>query len=77
MDTTIEIKQIVSEILETEQDLAPTAHLTRELGMDSILLVDIVTKVEKKFSIKVPEDRVRDFQTVAAIVSIVEQLRGK
>ncbi|MDB5101338.1 MAG: acyl carrier protein [Cyanobacteria bacterium RYN_339] len=76
MSIQAQVTAIVAEVLEADAaTLSPTAGLVQELGMDSVLAIDIATAIEKAFKIKVPDQRLEEFATVGAIVAIVEELQ--
>lgn len=66
---------VVAEVLEVDPaEVSPSARLVEDLGMDSVLAIDITTGLEKAYKIRVPEDRMPDYRTVSDIVAIVEEL---
>lgn len=72
-----EIKEIVAEILELEvAAVGDDTDLVEELGMDSVLAIDITTSVERRFKVRVPEERLAEFTSVRAIADVVASLGG-
>lgn len=70
-----EVNQIVAEVLEADPaTLDPHASLVQDLGMDSVLAIDITTGLEKKFKVRIPEERMQDFESVQAIAQIIDEL---
>lgn len=49
------------------------ANLLRDLGLDSLDIVDLVLKMEDLFSISIPDDDYAKLQTVGQINEYVEQ----
>ena len=52
-----EIKSLIAEILETDEDkVTSDANFVEELGMDSMMALEILASIEKKYKIKIPEE---------------------
>ena len=64
-----EIRQLVADILEVEpQTIDPEAKLVEDLGMDSMMALEIVASIEKKYKIKLPEQELRNVTTLNRII---------
>ena len=64
-----EIRQLVAEILEVEpHTINPDAKLVEDLGMDSMMALEIVASIEKKYKIKLPEQELRNVTTLNRII---------
>lgn len=78
MEILAEVRAIVAEVLEVSTEtLAADALLVEDLGMDSVLAIDIATVLEKRFKVRIPEDRMREFKDVRAIAAILQGLLAK
>lgn len=67
------ITALVAALIEAEPDeVPPEAHLFKDLAMDSVLAIDLVTDLEKQFGIAIPDERMKELTSVRAIASIVE-----
>lgn len=53
--------------------LSDNASLTRDLGLDSLDLVDLVLKMEDQFHVSIPDEDYPKLQTVGAINQYIEQ----
>jgi acyl carrier protein len=71
------IKRIIAEDLELDveyQDLTPTVPLFEDgLGLDSVVLVELISFIEKRFDIVLPDDLLtvdtfKDLESVARVV---------
>ncbi|MDP3697938.1 MAG: acyl carrier protein [Candidatus Taylorbacteria bacterium] len=52
-----ELKNIIAEIIETEPEkITPEASFVEDLGMDSMMALEILASIEKKYKIKIPEE---------------------
>ena len=53
-----EVRALIADIVEMEPDqIAPDAHLIEDLGMDSMMALEILAGIEKKYKIQVPEEK--------------------
>lgn len=69
------IRKIVAEILEAEEsDIKPDAYFVRDLGMDSMMALEILATIEKKYKIIIPEDALPKFTDLKTTVSIVKDI---
>lgn len=75
MDVLEKVTEVVAEVLELEPaEVAPDAQLIEDLGMDSVLAIDVATALEKHYKIKVPDEQMEALTTPRAIAGIVEAL---
>lgn len=73
-----EVLEIVSTILEKEPDeIKPDAHLMNDLGADSMMALEILASLEKKFRIMIPEDKLKDLTSLDNIVALVETAKRR
>jgi acyl carrier protein len=73
-----ELKSIIVEDLDVDveyQDLTPIVPLFENgLGLDSVVLVELISGIEKRFDVVVPDDLLtvdtfKDLQSVARVIS--------
>ena len=68
-----EIKMIVADIIEVEPDkIDPNASLVEDLGMDSMMALEILASMEKKYKIKIAEE---DLPKITSVNRAVELAR--
>lgn len=73
-----DIRELVAEILETEpQEIDANAHFVKGLGMDSMMALEILAGIEKKYRIVLPEETLPKFTSLNATVNIVEGILKK
>jgi acyl carrier protein len=64
------LRGIVSEVAEIDD--VPDATAFKDLGIDSMMAIEIVAEIERRYRIKVPEqelEQVRDLNSVVALVA--------
>jgi acyl carrier protein len=63
------LRAIVAEVAEVDE--VPDDAPFKDLGIDSMMAIEIIAEVERTYSIKVPEaelEKVRDLNSVVALV---------
>jgi acyl carrier protein len=73
-----DIITLVANILKLPNEkIDPKANMFTELGVDSLLGVEIFAALDKKYDLNVPESKLRDINTVNDLVKLVSDLRAK
>jgi len=73
-----DIRELVAEILETESsEIRSDAHFVRDLGMDSMMALEILAGIEKKYRIVIPEEMLPKFTDLNTTVNIVSDILKK
>ncbi len=73
-----DMRALVAEILETEPDqLDLNAKFVKDLGMDSMMALEILAGIEKKYRIVIPEEMLSKFTDLATTVELVTQILVK
>jgi acyl carrier protein len=71
------VTEVVAEVSEkSEEELwgKRNAHLFDEVGLDSLLALEIVATLERKYRIEVPEERIVDVTTLSAAIELVKEM---
>lgn len=73
-----EIRSLVAEILEIDEEkITPNAKFVEELGMDSMMALEILASVEKKYKVKIPEEYITKVTSLNSMIEIAKKLLGK
>lgn len=73
-----EIKALVSKIIKVPEDkISPDADLFKDLGIDSLLGVEIFASLDKKYGVNIPEKRLDKVKTLTDIIAVVAEYRSK
>ena len=73
-----EIREIIAEIIEKDPaKVSLDAHLMNDLGADSMMALEILAALEKKYKVIVPEDELPHLVSLRKIMELVERLRAK
>ena len=69
-----DIKEIIGNILEVEPEkITPDAKFVEELGMDSMMALEILAAIEKKYKITIPEENLAKLTSLKDVVDIAKQ----
>ena len=73
-----DIRKLVAEVLETDPaEIDGNANFVKDLGMDSMMALEILAGVEKKYRIAIPEDTLPKFTSLNQTVKIVKDILSK
>ena len=73
-----EIKTLVAKVIKIpEEKIDPNANLFTELGVDSLLGVEIFAALDKKYNLDVPEEKLKDVSTLNDIIALVKSMFNK
>lgn len=64
------LREIVAEVAELDE--VPDGKPFKDLGIDSMMAIEIVAEVERRYKLKIPEgelEQVRDLDSVVALVA--------
>ena len=67
-----EVKKLIAEVTEREPDeITDTALFADELGVDSLMAMEVMVAVDKKYKINIPEDEFAKIKNVDDTVEVV------
>ena len=73
-----DIRKLVAEVLETDpESIDGNASFVKDLGMDSMMALEILAGIEKKYRIVIPEDTLPKFTSLNQTVKIVQGILQK
>ena len=81
MASTEEIRAGLAEIVNevagvSAEDVQLDKSFTDDLDVDSLSMVEVVVAAEEKFSVRIPDDAVKDLKTVGDAVSYIEKAQS-
>jgi len=65
------LREIIAEI--TEVDEIPDATPFKELGIDSMMAIEIVTEVERTYKLSIPEEELQELTNLQAVYDKVQE----
>ena len=73
-DTATRVKYIVATSLGVDQNkIKHSDHFTKDLGADSLDVLDLTMAFEEEFSIDVPDEDAEKLETVGDAINYIEQ----
>lgn len=73
-----ELRAIISEIVEIEPEkIAPESNFVEDLGMDSMMALEILASIEKKYKLRIPEENLTKITNLNKTVKIVTDFLSK
>ena len=70
-----ELRDLVAEIVEVEpEEVTLEADFVDALGMDSMQALEIMAAIEKKYTVKVPEDYLGKIMNLSSLIEITEKV---
>lgn len=72
-----EVKKLIAEVTEREpEEITDTALFADELGVDSLMAMEVMVAVDKKYKINIPEDEFAKIKNVNDTVEVVQRHMG-
>jgi acyl carrier protein len=73
-----EVRGIIAQIIERDpNDITLEARFFEDLGVDSMMALEILVAIEKKYKIKIPEEKLPELRTLGKAVEIARQYLEK
>ncbi len=64
------LRAIVAEVAEIDE--VPDAAPFKDLGIDSMMAIEIIAEIERTYAIKVPEEELEKITNLLSVVALVE-----
>jgi acyl carrier protein len=69
-----EIRALIADIIELDPaQIDPDAHLVEDLGMDSMMALEILASIEKRYKIRIPEEELPKITTLNRAVELARK----
>jgi acyl carrier protein len=69
---TAELIQIFGQHAQPDTAVTASSHLVADLGIDSLGVMEIMEAIEDKFDLKIPDDALREVETVADVARAIQ-----
>ncbi len=70
-----EVMALIAKVIKIpESKIDPNADLFQDLGVDSLLGVEIFASLDKKYGLDVPEEKLKGVSSVNDIIAMVKEL---
>ena len=74
MDTFEQVCAIIAERFELTETALTQDTTWEEIGADSIDLVDLISELEEKCSVSIPDEAIDDLRTVGDLAQLIDTL---
>jgi len=73
-----EIRNLIAEIIEKDpNEITLDAKFFEDLGVDSMMALEIMAAMEKKYKITIPEEKLAQLTTLRETVNVAKEFLGK
>lgn len=70
----LEVRKIISDIIEIdEEEIQSATKFVEDLGVDSMMALEILVAIEKKYCVKIPEERLSNIRTLKDSVALTRE----
>jgi acyl carrier protein len=70
-----ELPRLIAEILEIDPArITPATHFMRDLQMDSLMSLELLAMLEKRYGIRIPEEALPQLATLEGVIGVVGAL---
>ncbi len=74
MSRETDLRELLSEMNGKDvSTLDADADLVRELGLDSLAGLGMLARVESRFNVRFPDERLSEFRTVRQLLEVIEK----
>ena len=57
-------------------ELAPQTHITTDLEIDSVAVLDLIMEIEDEYGVSFPMNLISEIRTIGDLVNAIHQLMG-
>ncbi len=69
-----EVKRLIAEVTErSPEEISDTARFDEDLAVDSLMALEVMVSVDKKYKIRIPEEEFAKIKNVNDAVEIVQR----
>lgn len=74
-DTSMEyLREIIADAIDIdEEELTPDAHFIDDIGVDSLVALEVLVRLEKEYGIKIPENELAKITSLNAVHQLVSE----
>jgi len=66
-----ELRSLIAEIIEIEEDkITPEANFVEDLGMDSMMALEILAAIEKRYKLRIPEEHLTKITNLKEVTEV-------
>jgi acyl carrier protein len=70
-----EIRKLISDITEVPiEEITDSAQFVQDLGVDSMVALEIVASIEKKYRVAIPEEKIPTIRCLGDVCNLLQEL---
>lgn len=71
------IIDMIGELPQGAQGVGPDTNITKDLGLDSLAVMNFVMALEDRFDVSIPMDKLAEIETVNDLAAAIADLKGR
>ncbi|NVK76092.1 acyl carrier protein [Streptomyces morookaense] len=72
-----EVRDLIAELVQADpEQVAAAESFTEEFGADSLILIELLVRLEKRFGVEIPEDELPRLITLRSAYEVVASRAG-
>jgi acyl carrier protein len=76
-DIRTHVRELIAEITERDpSEVSDTALFIEDLGIDSLMAIEMLVSMDKKYKVQIPEEEFKDIKCVNDAVAVVQKYVG-
>ncbi len=73
-----ELRSLIAEIVEIEPEkITLNANFVEDLGMDSMMALEILASIEKKYKLRIPEENLTKLTNLNKAIELINKFSNK
>ena len=72
-----QLKEKLADILDLEEDFSETDHFMEDLGLSSLMGLEVMVAMEKEFKVKFKEEEMKKITTVLNVYEALKEKNAK
>ena len=74
MNLDLEIKALVAQIIgKPAAEIDAAASFTEQLGLDSLMMLEILAAIENKYQIEIDPEKLADMKTLQGVINVARE----
>jgi acyl carrier protein len=72
-----DLREMIADVLELEpEELTDTGLFVEDHGADSLRAIEILARIEKKYKVEIPQEKLAEMVNLAAVYATLEESAG-
>lgn len=68
------VRKLIAEVAELEEEkVTLDAKFVEDLGMDSMMALEVLASIEKKYKVKIPEENLSKVTSLKSVIEIIQE----